>query len=812
MGDNKNGVDFNQLSTEEALKLFKTDLATGLTQTDVESRLKQNGYNEVPEKKTNPLLNFLSKFWGLTAWMLELIILLSWFLHKKSDAYIVLGLLIFNALISFVQEQNAAHAIEILRNKLQVSAKVLRDRVWKIVSARELVPGDIIRVRIGDFVPADLKIIRGVIEVDQSALTGESLEVGKKPREIIYSGSVVTRGEATGLVILTGINTYFGKTAQLVQIARPKLHIETIISQIVKLLLTIVGILLLTALIVSLLRGINLLEIIPLALVLLLGAIPVSLPAMFTVSMALGSMELAKSGVLVTRLNAIDDASHMDILCVDKTGTITINKITIAKIVPFHDYSEEDVLLYGSLASKEANQDPIDLAFLNAAREEALPYGNFWQESFTAFDPLTRRTEALVKKGDEEFRVMKGSFEILSEICGLEAKEKDKIETEINELAKKGYRTLAVARETKYQVCPEIIGLAALHDPPRSDSKRVIEEIRNLGVEVKMLTGDALPIAQEIAREVGIGNSIIKTPEWKKLHDTNSIDAFELAEESSGFAEIYPEDKYLVVKDFQTKEHVVGMTGDGVNDAPALKQAEVGIAVSSATDVAKGAASIVLTEKGLVDILIPIQIGRMMFQRLNTWILNKISRTILKVVLVVFAFLIWNKFVISATAMLLITFMTDFVKISLATDNVRWSKNPTVWDFKGLTKIATVLGLMMVAEALVLFYFGINYLNLAQTPGMLETFGFVVFFFFAIFSLLAMREKGHFWDSVPGKVFLGFILADVCLGIFLVTFGLLGFTAIPLNITLMVMGYAFLFPLVVNDFIKFSLIKKWHLN
>ena len=811
MKGKKNIDDFQDINMESTLKILKSDQITGLKEIEVKDRLKQYGYNEVLETKPNKLLLFLSKFWGLTAWMLELIIILSWFLHKNSDAYIVAGLLVFNAIIGFIQEQNAANAIEALKKKLQVKARVLRDAIWKTIDARELVPGDIIRIRIGDFVPADVKIFKGETGIDQAALTGESNEVEKAPNEIVYSGSIITRGEASGIVILTGINTYFGKTVQLVQIARPKLHIENIISQVVKWLLVIVTVLLLIAFAVSLLQGINLLEILPLMLVLLLGAIPVALPAMFTVSMALGSLELVKSGVLVTRLNAIDDAGRMDILCVDKTGTITINKMVIAKVVPFKGFNEDDVFLYGSLASQEANHDPIDIAFINAAREKNLRYSNFVQESFIPFDPKTRRTEAVVKKNHEEFKMMKGSFTVLAEICGLDGKEKAEAETKINEFAKNGYRTLAVAK-AKIKERPEIVGLAALHDPPRPDSKKLIEEIRKLGVEVKMLTGDALPIAQEIVRAVAIGGKVIKTPEWKELNESNSVKALELAEESSGFAEIYPEDKYLIVKDFQAKGHVMGMTGDGVNDAPALKQAEVGIAVSSATDVAKGAASIVLTDEGLIDIIAPIKIGRMMFQRINAWILNKISRTVLKTCFVVFAFLILGKFVISATAMLIMIFMTDFVKISLSTDNVRWSEKPSIWDIKGLVRVAIVLGLIMVIEAFGLLSFGLHYFNLAQTKGALETFSFEILLFFAIFSILAVREKGHFWNSAPSKTLFAIILVDMCFGIVLSTFGLLGLKAIPLNITLMVIGYAFIFSLVINDFVKYILLKKWHIN
>jgi len=527
--------------------------------------------------------------------------------------------------------------------------------------------------------------------------------------------------------------------------------------------------------------------------------------------MALGSLELVKNGVLVTRLSAPDDAAQMDILCVDKTGTITMNKMSVEKVIPLDRFSEKEVLLYGALASEEANRDSIDMAFIKAAGKQNLLDNSIVKKSFTPFDPKTRRTEAEVKKGDQEFRLMKGSFDVIAQACGLEGKNKADLETKVTEFAMNGYRSLAVAR-SQYKGKPEMVGLVALHDPPRPDSKKLIGDIKRLGVSVKMLTGDALPIAKQIARAVGIGDNIIKASEYKELVRSDPARAAELQENSDGLAEVYPEDKYLIVKGFQGNGHIVGMTGDGVNDAPALKQAEVGTAVSSATDVAKGAASIVLTDAGLIDIISPIKIGRMMFQRINTWILNKISRTILKTCFVVIAFLVSGKFVISASAMLIMIFMTDFVKISLSTDNVRWSKKPSVWDINGLVKVAAILGLIMVVEAIGLLYIGINYFNLATDNGAISTFSFEILFFFAVFSIFVVREKKHFWNSAPSKTLLSIILADMVLGISFTTFGFLSFTALPINITLVVIGFAFLFSLVINDLIKFAVLKKLGMN
>jgi H+-transporting ATPase len=796
------------MGNDATIKQLDTDPGKGLNQLEAENLLKQYGYNEVLSKKSNPILLFSKKFWGITAWMLEVIIILSWFLHKYSDAYIVMGLLVFNAVIGFVQEYNADNAVESLKKKLQINVKLLRDGEWKTLGARELVPGDIIRIRIGDFVPADIKIIGGDISVDQSALTGESLEVEKKAEEIIYSGSIVTKGEATGIATLTGANTKFGKTIELVRTAKPKSHIDEVISKVVKLLLLVVGILLSIALVVSLLKGINLLEILPLLLVLLLGAIPVALAAMFTVCMALGSKELVKEGVLVTRLNAPDDAASMDVLCVDKTGTLTMNKLSVAKIEAAKGFTEDNVLLYGALASQEANHDSIDMAFINAAKQKNILINDFVQKIFIPFDPQNRKTEATIEKSGEVFRVMKGAFNVIAQVCGIDEKTSAIWEVKIIEFGKEGYRTLAIARSGENSTL-QFAGLVALHDPPRDDSKKLINEIRNLGITIKMLTGDAQPIAAEIAKAVDIGNSIIKATELQKTDKENVV---ELLEKNSGVAEVYPKDKYDIVKAFQAKGYIVGMTGDGVNDAPALKQAEVGIAVSNATDVAKGAASIVLTQEGLVNILSPIKVGRMMFERINTWILNKITRTIAKTIFVVVAFLILGKFIISASAMLIMIFMTDFVKISLSTDNVKWSAKPAKWDINGLAKIGIVIGLIMAIEAFGILYIGLSNFNLNADNEALSTFCFEILLFLALFSIFVVREKRHFWSSIPSKTLLLIILADMILGVIFATYGLLGFKAIPLTLSLIVIGYTLICSFAVNDFIKFFLLIKWSKN
>jgi H+-transporting ATPase len=792
----------NLINTNAEILPNTTDPAIGLTQNEADFQLKNFGYNEIKDNKPSSLLQFLSRFWGITSWMLELIILLFFLLHQSADAYIVLGLLFFNTIVGYIQEHKAAGAVAALRKKLQVSVKLLRDSIWRTEVARELVPGDIIRIRTGDFVPADIHIINGEISIDQSALTGESLEAEKSTGDTVFSGSIVTKGEATACVNFTGKATRFGKTIELVKIAKPLSHMDEVITKVVKWLLLIVSFLLLLALVAAIFEGINLLEMMPLMLVLLMGAIPVALTAMFTVCMALGAKELVRQGVLVTRLNAPEDAASMDILYVDKTGTLTMNKLSVAKILAAQSFTENDVLLFGVLASQEANHDAIDMALLNEAAIRKIDTTGFTQNSFTPFTPKNRKTEALVQHGNEVFSVMKGSFNVIAAACGFPLTLINEWNEKVNSFGMEGFRTLAVAKSVLNK--PQFVGLVAMHDPPRPDSIQLINDLKNLGIEVKMLTGDALPIAVEVAKYVGIGDAVIQSSELK-LTGKNEI--YALLKKNNGVAEVFPKDKFEIVKAFQHNGHIVGMTGDGVNDAPALKQAEVGIAVSTATDVAKSAASIILTEEGLGNILAPVKVGRLMFERINIWILNKVARTILKTCFIVIAFLVLGRFIITATALLLLIFMTDFVKIALSTDNVTGSRQPAVWDINGLAKTGIVIGILMTLEAFGILYIGYHYFNLKADNQALNTFSFEILLFFAIFSIFVVREKKHFWNSAPSHTLLFLLIADLLISISFASFGILGFKAIPLIQSLTVFSYTAGCSFLINDQVKYLLFK-----
>ncbi len=780
--------------------------ADGLSAEEARRRLAAHGANAIPEPRTHPLLGFARKFWGLSAWMIESIAVISLILQKWPDFWIALVLLLVNAVLSFFQERRASAAVTALRERLQVSARALRDRTWQVIPAQDLVPGDVVRLRGGDFVPADSRVLQGDLRIDQSALTGESTEVVKSPATVAYSGSVVREGEATALVVATGTGTYFGRTTQLVGSAHPKLHIEEVITRVVRWLFLIVGVLVSIAVAVSLIKGMYLVEILPLSLVLLMSAVPVALPVMFTVSMAVGSMELARHGVLVTRLSAAEDAANMDIVCADKTGTLTMNRLSFAGALPQPGFAEADVLRAGALASQDANQDPIDLAFLRAAHDRKL-VGTGPPASFTPFTPRTRRTEATIVEDGVQLRVMKGALRTISEAAGMNAQAIASLEAEAANQANQGVRVLAVAHSVDGGPLV-LLGLALLRDTTRTGSPGLIKDLRDLGVAVKMLTGDSLPVALAVGKELGLGD-IRRVPAHRVNGSASSADVANLVGDADGLAEVFPEDKFLVVKGLQATGHVVGMTGDGVNDAPALRQAEVGIAVSGSTDVAKGAASVVLTTEGLAGIVDLVRNGRAIYQRILTWILNKVSRTILKAGFVVVAFLVTGKFAISALGMMLVVFMTDFVKITLATDRVRPSSQPESWNIGRLVMLAALLGVVMLMEALGLLAIGWQVFDLGNHSGQLQTFTFQTLLFFALFSLVSIRERRVFWASRPSMTLAIALAVDGMIGLLIGVFGLADLAPLRPAATMLILLSAAVTTLGANDWIKRMFFRRW---
>ena len=798
--------DFKRLSIEEALKILETT-TLGLTESEAKNRIEKFGYNEIAEEKKNPLVEFFSRYWGPMPWLLELAIVLSCVLGRYVEAAIIFVLLTINVVIGFIHSRRSRRVLEFLKKRLAVKAKVLREGKWKVISAKEIVPGDIILVGMGDLVPADAKIISGELSVDQSALTGESLPANLCPSDIIYSSSIVVQGEAKCVVVNTGANTYFGRTAELVKVAKPKSHQEEIIMAITKYMLYFGLVALILTSAYALLLNLGFLSILTFAVIFLMGAIPVALPAVLTIVQAVGAMELAKEGVLVTRLDSIEDAASIDILCLDKTGTITQNKLSVVEVIPLSGYTKEDVVLTAALASEEESKDIIDMVIINYAKSLGIDLINSYKRvSFTPFNPSKKRSESIIERDGVYFKAIKGAPQVIISLCKNAGIDCQEVNAVLDELSQKGYRTLAIAKSENNNFDNlKLVGFLALADPIRPDSKAMIEEIKKLGIKPMMLTGDNVSIAKEIGRQVSIGERIVSIAELKKL---NEIDKAKAVETYDGFAEVYPEDKYEIVKLLQSNGHMVGMTGDGVNDAPALKQAEMGIAVSNSTDVAKASASVVLTEEGVKVIVNAIKISRQIYQRMLTWVINKVTKTIQFIGLLVIGFFWLHEVILSLLGMTLLIFANDFVTMSLATDNVKHTSNPNKWNVKTITLASLVIGSLMVIGSMLALIMGKIYFHLEGER--LQTFTMLTFVFYSLFRVCIVRERRHFWASKPGKELIISIIVTLFGFTLLGIYGIIIPSLSPYQV-LFALGFSVLFTIGIVEPFKYWVFKKFHL-
>ncbi|MGH7814546.1 MAG: plasma-membrane proton-efflux P-type ATPase [Candidatus Binataceae bacterium] len=728
----------------------------GLSDAEAQKRLAEYGPNALKEERLNPLLKFLTYFWGPIPWMIEIAAILSAIVRHWDDLTIILVLLLFNAAVGFWQEYKAANALEALKKQLALKAQALRSGKWAEIPADQLVPGDVIRVRLGDIIPADVKLFEGdYLSVDQSALTGESLPVSKKPGDIAYSGSVAKQGEMVALVTGTGANTYFGETAKLVQSAGAASHFQKAVLQIgdylIYLSLGLVALLIL----VQLERGDHLLTLIQFALILTVASIPVALPAVLSVTMAVGALALSRMKAIVTHLESIEEMAGIDILCSDKTGTLTQNKLTLGAPVTFAARDEQELILYGALASKEGNQDSIDLAVLAGIEDKAV-LQRYTQAHFVPFDPIHKKTESTIKDStNRTFKVTKGAPQVIMGLCRLTPEDSAKAQKAVDELAAKGYRTLGVAR------CNDgaswvFLGLLPLFDPPREDSAATIAEARKHGIVVKMVTGDDLAIGREISRKLGLSEDIQAATEiFKKDTDMDrlSSEAITQIEQAGGYARVFPEHKYGIVKALQSRGHIVGMTGDGVNDAPAIKQADVGIAVSGATDAARAAAALVLTAPGLSVIVSAVEEARKIFERMNSYAIYRIVETIRIMFFVVFAMVFFNFYPITAIMIILLALFNDVPIMAIAVDNTRVDPGPVKWDMRRVLTISTVLGFTGVAGSFLMLIVAKAWLKL-DIP-QIQTFVFLKMAVAGHLTLFVTRtERPFFRKPYPAPLLL----------------------------------------------------------
>ncbi|MDA8240853.1 MAG: plasma-membrane proton-efflux P-type ATPase [Nitrospiraceae bacterium] len=844
------------MTVEDVINELGTDRMRGLTREEAARRLDEYGYNEIPEKEESAFRRMIRRFWGPIPWMIEIAAILSAAVGRWEDFGIIMVLLVTNAFIDFWQESKAMSALKVLKEKLAKKALVMRDGAFTTVDARELVPGDLIKIRIGDVVPADVKLTGGdYIQADQSALTGESLPVNKKKGEIAYSNSVVKQGEMQAVVVNTALNTFFGKTVALVARAEreEKSHFQKAVVGIGNYLILITVFLAALILIAAMFRQENMIEILRFTLVLTVAAIPVALPAVLSVTMAVGAMNLAKKQAIVSRLVAVEELAGVDVLCSDKTGTLTQNRMTVADPVAFGPYTVNDVMKFAALCSREENNDPIEMPVFEYCREKGLTdeLEQYRQVSFTPFDPVGKRTEATVISGAKTFLVTKGAPQVVLDLCrGQE--DCEGIEDEVEALAEKGYRTLGVGVKNPGDDHISFAGLIPLFDPPREDSKETIEVAKGLGLDVKMVTGDNVAIARHIGDILGIGGDILNAGDlkgagteefvvlggiiakalYKRLSPETSerdiqkfskeilrelektfetvempvghvekheSEIIEMIEGAVGFAQVFPEDKYLIVDKLQKAGHIVGMTGDGVNDAPALKKADAGIAVSGATDAARAAADVVLLAPGLSVIIDAIEGARVTFERMKSYSIYRIAETIRVILFMTASIIIFNFYPVTAIMIIILAFLNDLPILAIAYDRTKVNEKPVRWNMREVLVVSTVLGVMGVISSFGIFYIAERYMRLSVQ--IVQSFIFLKLAVAGHLTIFITRTENHFWQKpYPSPLlFWAALLTKIAATLFAVY----GWFVAPIGweYALLVWGYALAW-FVVNDFVK----------
>jgi H+-transporting ATPase len=744
--------------------------AKGLTSDEARARLEKDGPNAMPDTSAHPLRNALAKFWAPVPWLLEAAIVLELVLHKYYEAAVIAGLLVFNAALAYFQESRAQSTLAALKSRLALNASVERDGAWKTVPAAELVCGDLVKLSLGGVVSADVHLTGGSVELDQSMLTGESLPIDAGPGADTFAGALVRRGEAIAVVTATGARSKFGRTAELVRTAHVESTQQKAVLKIVRNLAIFNSVVILAMGVFAYSHTMPWSEIVPLLLTSILAAIPVALPATFTLAAALGARSLAKLGVLPTRLSAVDEAASIDVLCSDKTGTLTRNELSVGSVRPMPGFDESHVLGLAALTSSEGGQDPVDAAIRSAASHKPAP-DLPKLVAFVPFDPVKKTSEAAAtdEKGGAE-RIVKGAFSVVAALTA----PSPGAAAIAGELEKQGFRVLAVAAGPPAAI--QIAGLIALSDPPRTDSIALISELHTLGVRTVMVTGDAPVTAAIVAHAVGLNGAVCPPGKLPQVIDPQDF---------AVFAGILPEGKYDLVKAYQKSGHTVGMCGDGANDAPALRQAQIGIAVSTATDVAKSAAGVVLTEAGLGGIVSAVKEGRTAFQRILTYTLNSAQKKIFQVLLLVVGLVLTGHAVLTPMLIVIVMITGDFLAMSLTTDRVRPSTAPNSWDIGRITGAGVIVGVCFLAFSTALLAVGKFQLHLGIAA--LQTLTVVGIVFGSQATTYVIRGRQHLWGLRPS---LWLVLSSVADVLIISTLAVLGIAMAPLPVAVIACEFA----------------------
>ncbi len=796
-------VEHNNTKDLKTLPLsdVEKDLASspeGLTEAEAERRLLQYGTNEISEKKTNAFLKFLTYFWGPIPWMIEVAVILSAAVRHWPDFFIILVLLLSNAIVGFWEEHQAGNAIAALKAKLAIKARVKRDGKWTTPVAKELVPGDVIRLRLGDIVPADARLLSGdSIEVDQSALTGESLPVTPQSGAAVYSGSIIRHGEIDALVYSTGTKTYFGETAKLVEEAHTVSHFQKAVLSVGNYLIVLAVVLVAVIIGFAIFRGDPLLTTLQFALVLLVAAIPVAMPTVLSVTMAVGARILAKKDAIVTRLSAIEELAGVDILCSDKTGTLTQNKLTLGEPFAVSGVAAQQIVLCAALASRAEDKNTIDLAVLAGLKDDQVMKANRVIH-FQPFDPVHKRTEAVIQGPDgKQFSVAKGAPQVILEMASNREEIKAVVEKAIGDFAARGFRSLGVAR-ADIEGQWKFLGVLPLSDPPRDDAKATIATAIKMGIAVKMVTGDQIAIAQETAKKLGMGTNILDASGLGQASSHESEASIKSIENADGFAQVFPEHKFHIVEVLQSRGHIVGMTGDGVNDAPALKKADCGIAVSGATDAARAAAAIVLMTPGLSVIIDAIKESRKIFQRMNSYAIYRIAETLRVLLFMTLSILCFNFYPVTAVMIVMLALLNDGAILSIAYDNVHYKNQPESWNMRLVLGISSALGVIGVVAAFGLFYLGERVFHLDRER--IQTLMYLKLSVAGHLTIFLTRTRGAFWTIRPARILWLAVLGTQITATLIAVYGLF-MAPLGWSWAMFVWGYALTW-FFVNDRIK----------
>ena len=770
----------------------------GLGQAEAAKRLAQDGPNEIEEKKPNLILKFLGYFWGPIPWMIEAAVILSGVVRHWPDFFIILLLLVANAVVGFWEEHSAGNAIAALKARLATKTRVKRDGKWVTPPARELVRGDVIQLRLGDIVPADARLLDGdPMSVDQSALTGESLPATRNPGDAVFSGSIVRRGQSNAMVYATGTHTYFGKTAQLVEEAQTVSHFQKAVLKIGNYLIILAVAMVVVIIAVAIFRGDPILTTLQFALVLTVAAIPVAMPTVLSVTMAVGARLLSKKKAIISRLVAIEELAGVDVLCADKTGTLTQNKLSLGDPFCVDGVTAAQVILDAALASRADNDDTIDLAVLGGLKDDQA-LKSYQVVHFTPFDPVHKRTEASVKDKDgKAFKVTKGAPQVILDLAANAAAVKGAVDKAVNDFAARGFRSLGVAR-AEADGTWQLVGVLPLFDPPREDAKATIALALAMGVKVKMVTGDALAIAKETAKKLDMGTNILDASSLGDSTKEESAAVTASIENADGFAQVFPEHKFHIVDVLQKHGHIVGMTGDGVNDAPALKKADCGIAVSGATDAARAAASIVLTTPGLSVIIDAIKERRRIFQRMNSYAIYRIAETLRVLLFMTLAILVFNFYPVTAVMIVMLALLNDGAILSIAYDNVHYRNQPEAWNMRMVLGVSTVLGVVGVVAAFGLFYLGERVFHIDRAQ--IQTMMYLKLSVAGHLTIFLTRTRGPFWSIRPARVLWIAVLGTQILATLIAVYGFL-MPPLGWGWAGFVWGYALIWFLI-NDRVK----------